>query len=149
MANILQEMDEAAEHQGEVSRLLADNLTSADDEAVEAELAALEAAETERAGDPRVDAAAKDKVETAGAKKAAAAAIVPAAAANAIAHAAAAERQEKDRAAAAVAAAMPAVPDAVSPPEMPDVPLGSGVAAGAEDASAEAKQETRRTLLPA
>lgn len=143
-------MDEAKEHQGEVSRLFADNLTSADDEAVEAELAALEAAETEGEGIPRVDAAAKEKVEAAGEKKAEASVIVSAAEANAIAHtAAAAEEQETARAAAAVAAAMPTVPDAVSPPEMPDAPLGSGVAAGAEENSAEAKDEARRTLLPA
>ena len=138
MANILQEMDDAKEYQDEVSRAIAENLTAADDEAVEAELAALEAAERSGEGKTAIDTVA---AEAAAEKERAAAA------------AAAAESAERERlaAAAAVAAAMPKVPDAlaVPPPELPDAPLGSGVDAGAGAGEEGKEEDESKTLVPA
>ena len=131
-------MDDAKEHQDEVSRAIADNLTAADDEAVEAELAALEAAERGGEGKLAIDAAA---------------AVAAAEKERATVAATAAERAERERSAAAVAvaAAMPKVPDvvAVPPPELPDAPLGSGVDAGAGAVEEGKGEDERKTLVPA
>ena len=100
---ILADMDDVKEHQADVDRLIADSLTEQDDDAIEAELAALEEAEK-----PADAVTTRVQVETTEAAAVAAAAAAAAAAAVAAAPVAAAESVAAAEADAAVAAGVAA-----------------------------------------
>lgn len=105
VANILQDMDDAKEHQEDVNRLILDNLSDADNEAVEAEFAALQDAEAAAAGLPTAAVRATTETENAAAKESA-----------------------------AVAAEMPEVPTSPeTAPELPDAPKGLQTSPRVED----------------
>jgi len=138
---ILADMDDVKEHQADVDRLIADSLTEQDDDAIEAELAALEEAEK-----PANAVTTRVEVETTEAEAAAAAAAVaaaPVAAAESVAAA------EADAAVAAGAAAGATVAGAATAAAVAAVEVVDDVAAAAAAGAAPEDKEAAAAVAAA
>lgn len=117
---ILGDMDDARDHEETVRAMIDGSLSVEDDEAVEAELAALEALEAEAEAEAAVDVEAKAEAEAAVEEEA--------------------EANEVEADATVVVPDMPDVPEKA--PDLPDAPLGEGTdALAGEEMETETEEE--------
>jgi charged multivesicular body protein 6 len=116
--DILGDMDDAREHEETVRAMIDGSLSVEDDEAVEAELAALEALEAEAEGEAEAEAAVEEEAETKEVET---------------------DVKEVEAEATVVVPDMPDVPEKA--PDLPDAPLGEGTDALAGKEETEGEEE--------